>query len=151
MGNSANNIVEKTKELFDRQVPREKAKKIAMIATVIITIIILVMSYKVLTAKNSILGEWKSRPAYDSSYDESGYYYIDFDPDGECWVRFDIENSILGWGIGGTWSIRSISLTGIDIIVRTDWEERLPNQIIYHYNPFTNKLTWDSLVYKMVE
>jgi hypothetical protein len=40
MGNSANNIVKKTQEVFDRQVPREKAKKIAMIATVIITIII---------------------------------------------------------------------------------------------------------------
>lgn len=151
MSNSAEKITKNLQEILNRQVPREDAKKIAKVATVIITVIVFAMCFMILTAQSHVLGEWKSGVAYDDGYTDAGYYYVDFEPNGECWVSFDIEDSILGWGTGGNWSVTSMSMTGIDITVRTDWEETLPNKTVYHYNPFTNRVTRDSWVYKKIE
>lgn len=148
MGNSTKNILEKAQEAFSRQIPREDAKKIAKVATVIISVVALVMSFMILTAQSRVLGEWKSRLSYDSEYSEPGYYYVEFSPGGECYVSFDIEDSVLGWGSFGTWRVSSFDTSGINISVST-YRDTAP--VIYHYNPFTNRITMDSLKFKIVK
>lgn len=148
MENSAKNFLGKAQEAFSRQVPREDAKKIAKVATVIISVVVFVMSLMILTAQSRVLGDWKSRLSYDSEYSEPGYYYVDFRPGGECYVSFDIEDSILGWGSFGTWRVSSFDTSGIKISVST-YQDTTP--VIYHYNPFTNRITLDSLKFKIVK
>lgn len=147
MENSAKNILEKAQEAFSRQIPREDAKKIAKVATVIISVVALIMSFMILTAESRMLGEWKSRLSYYSAYTEPGYYYIDLYPNGDCSLNFDIEDSILGWGEGGKWVVHSRDLSGINISI-TSYHFSEPT--IFHYNPFTNKLTMDSVKFKRI-
>lgn len=148
MGNFSENILKKSREALAREIPREEAKKIAKTATAIVVIIMLLICLMIITAPSRVLGEWKTRLAYNDEYIEPGYYYVEFDTDGDCAVSFDIEDSILGWTHFGTWIVSGYDLSGINISVSTYSD---PKPAIYHYNPFTNKVTTDSLRFKKVK
>lgn len=149
------NISNKSIGFWKYQMPRKDAKKIAILVTAIIVLLMSVIGYQLSTAEERVLGEWKNGPVVITRYNELGYNYITFNGNGICAIRDDVENSIHGSWFESAWEICNRDITGIDIIIREGWEDKFPDNTIFHYNPFTNrltrKLTHGSWVYKRIE